>query len=50
MRDLQIVVTADGVASNEVGDRDAALALMRRVLKARTVLGAEIVFEALAEE
>ncbi len=36
MRDLQIVVPADGVASNVVEDRDTALDLMRRILKART--------------
>lgn len=44
MRDLRIVVPADGVASNEVGDRDSALALVRRVLKAATPAAAEIDF------
>ena len=47
MRDLEIVVPADGVASNTAEDRDAALALMRRVLKARTPAGAETDFAAL---
>lgn len=50
MRDLRIVVPADGVASNEVNDRDAALMLMRRVLKAATPLATEIDFPALAAE
>ena len=44
--DLSAVV-ADGVASNTAEDRDAALALMRRVLKARTPAGAETDFAAL---
>jgi nicotinamidase-related amidase len=48
MLDLRIVVPADGVASNEAGDRDAVLALMRRVLKASTPPASEIDFEALA--
>ncbi|HEX4610814.1 MAG TPA: isochorismatase family cysteine hydrolase [Urbifossiella sp.] len=48
MRDLRIVVPADGVASNEAADRDAALALMRRVLKASTPTAEEIDFAALA--
>lgn len=48
MRDLDIVVTADGVASNEAQDRDAALALMQRVLKAETPAADEIDFDALA--
>ncbi|HEX4610195.1 MAG TPA: isochorismatase family cysteine hydrolase [Urbifossiella sp.] len=48
MRDLRVVVPADGVASNEAGDRDAALALMRRVLKADTPPAAGIDFPALA--
>ena len=50
MRDLRIVVPADGVASNEAADRDATLALMRRVLKASTPPAAEIDFAALAAE
>jgi nicotinamidase-related amidase len=50
MRDLRIVVPADGVASNEAADRDAALALMRRVLKASTPSAAGIDFAALAAE
>ena len=48
MRDLRVVVPADGVASNEADDRDAALALMRRVLKADTPRASEIDFAALA--
>jgi nicotinamidase-related amidase len=48
MRDLRLVVPADGVASNEAVDRDAALAVMRRVLKAETPQAAEIDFSALA--
>ena len=47
MRDLRLVVPADGVASNEAADRDAALALMRRVLKADTPPAREIDFAAL---
>jgi nicotinamidase-related amidase len=47
MRDLKLMIPADGVASNEPGDRDAALALMRRVLKAETPAAAEIDFEKL---
>jgi nicotinamidase-related amidase len=47
MRDLQLVVPADGVASNEAPDRDAALALMRRVLKADTPPAAYIDFTSL---
>jgi nicotinamidase-related amidase len=50
MRDLRIVVPADGVASNEAADRDTTLALMRRVLKASTPLAAEIDFATLATE
>jgi nicotinamidase-related amidase len=50
MRDLRIVVPADGVASNEAGDRDAALALMRRVLKASTPPAATIDYATLATE
>lgn len=42
-----MVVPADGVASNEAADRDAALALMRRVLKADTPASAQIDFAAL---
>lgn len=48
MRDLQIVIPADGVASNQAADRDAALALMRRVLKADTPAASDIDFAALA--
>jgi nicotinamidase-related amidase len=48
MRDLRVVVPSDGVASNEAGDRDAALALMRRVLKAATPTVREIDFAALS--
>lgn len=48
MRDLRIVVPSDGVAANEVADRDATLSLMRRVLKASTPMAAEIDFAALA--
>lgn len=47
MRDLRVVIPADGVASNEAGDRDAALALMRRVLKAETPPAAAVDFRAL---
>jgi nicotinamidase-related amidase len=47
MRDLRLVIPSDGVASNEVADRDAALALMRRVLKAQTPPAEEIDFAAL---
>jgi nicotinamidase-related amidase len=50
MRDLRIVVPADAVASNEEADRDAALALMRRVLKASTPAAVDIDFAALAAE
>jgi|SRR5579883_403134 len=50
MRDLRIVVPADGVASNEAGDRDTALALMRRVLKAKTPNAADVDLVALAQE
>ncbi len=50
MRDLKLVVPADGVASNAAGDRDAALALMRRVLKAETPPAAEVDFAALTGE
>ncbi|VTS00656.1 isochorismatase hydrolase : Isochorismatase hydrolase OS=Spirosoma linguale (strain ATCC 33905 / DSM 74 / LMG 10896) GN=Slin_1908 PE=4 SV=1: Isochorismatase [Gemmata massiliana] len=48
MRDLRVVVPSDGVASNEAADRDSALALMRRVLKAGTPGATEIDFRALA--
>jgi nicotinamidase-related amidase len=48
MRDLRLVIPSDGVASNETADRDAALALMRRVLKAETPSASEIDFAALA--
>jgi nicotinamidase-related amidase len=49
VRDLRLVVPADGVASNEAADRDAVLALMRRVLKAQTPPAAEVDFAALRE-
>ena len=45
--DLRVVVPADGVASNEA-DRDAALVLMRRVLKADTPSASDVDFAALA--
>ncbi len=48
LRDLRLVVPSDGVASNETCDRDAALALMRRVLRAETPKVAEVDFTALA--
>jgi nicotinamidase-related amidase len=48
MHDLRLVIPADGVASNEAADRDAVLALMRRVLKAETPAAAEVDFAALA--
>ena len=47
MRDLRVVVPSDGVASNEATDRDVALAVMRRVLKAETPIAADIDFGAL---
>lgn len=50
MRDLRVVVPADGVASNERADRDSALALMRRVLKADTPDTADIDFAKLLIE
>jgi nicotinamidase-related amidase len=50
MRDCQIVIPKDGVASNETADRDAALALMRRVLKASTPMASEIDFPSLGTE
>ena len=49
MRDLRLVIPADGVASNEAADRDAALALMRRVLKADTPTAGEIDFKAMVK-
>jgi nicotinamidase-related amidase len=48
MRDLKLVVPRDGVASNTADDRDVALALMRRVLKAATPRTDEIDFAKLA--
>jgi nicotinamidase-related amidase len=50
MRDLRLVIPADGVASNEAADRDAALELMRRVLKAQTPKAANVDFTALAAD
>ncbi|MDY3558083.1 cysteine hydrolase [Gemmata sp. JC673] len=47
MRDLRVVVPSDGVASNKAEDRDAALALVRRVLKGDTPGTADIDFRAL---
>jgi nicotinamidase-related amidase len=47
LRDLSVVVPSDGVASNEAGDREAALVLMRRVLKADTPASDDIDFAAL---
>jgi nicotinamidase-related amidase len=47
MRDLAPVVPADAVASNDDRDREATLALMRRVLKADTPPAAEVDFAAL---
>lgn len=44
MRDYQLVVPSDGVASNQESDRDLALGLMRRVLKASTPPAADIDF------
>lgn len=44
MRDFNVVVPADGVASNEAADRDAALALVRRVLNGKTPICSEIRF------
>ena len=49
LRDLRVVVPADGVASNEAPDRETALAIMRRVLKAKTPAVEDIDFAALAE-
>lgn len=46
MRDLQIVVPRDAVASNDPAARDAALALMRRVLKAELPAADEVDFSA----
>ena len=48
MRDLRLVVPSDATAANEAGDRDAVLALMRRVLKAETPKVADVNFPALA--
>ncbi len=48
MRDFNVVVPADGVASNEAADCAASLALVRRVLKGKTPLAREIDFTALA--
>jgi nicotinamidase-related amidase len=47
MRDFRLVVPADGVASNEAANRDAALDMMRRVLKAETPRAEDIDFDAL---
>jgi len=47
MRDLRLVIPGDGVASNEARDKDAVLALMRRVLKAETPPADEVDFAAL---
>jgi nicotinamidase-related amidase len=48
VRDFRLVVPRDGVASNEPEDRDVALALMRRVLKAQTPWADGIDYAALA--
>ncbi len=50
LRDLRLVVPADGVAANEAEDRDTALALMRRVLRAETPGADEIDFDSLARD
>jgi len=50
MRDLRIVIPADGVASNDDADREATLALVRRVLKAKTPRAADIDFAAMVPE
>jgi nicotinamidase-related amidase len=47
MRDMKLVIPSDGVASNEEEDRDAALALMRRVMKVETPKASEVDFAAL---
>lgn len=49
MRDLRVVIPSDGVASNQAADRDSAIALMGRVLKADTPRTADIDFTSLAE-
>lgn len=48
MRGLRVVVPEDGVAANEAADCAAALALMRRVLKAETPPARDVDFAALA--
>jgi nicotinamidase-related amidase len=45
MRDFRLTIPSDAVASNEPADREAALALMRRVLKAQTPLSADVDFK-----
>jgi len=47
MRDLRVVIPADGVASNQTADRETALSLMGRVLKADTPAASDIDFAAL---
>lgn len=49
MRDLRLIIPPDGVAANEGHDHEAALDLMRRVLKAATPSASEIDFAALAK-
>ncbi len=48
MRDLRNVIASDGVASNNPADRDAALALVRRVLIGATPRSGKVDFTALA--
>lgn len=48
LRDFRVIVPGDGVASNDPADCAAALALMRRVLKAETPPAADIDFAILA--
>jgi hypothetical protein len=48
MRDLELVVPADAVASNTEEENRAALAQMRKVLKADVRPAAEVDFAALA--
>ncbi len=50
LRDLRLLIPADAVAANEADDCAAALALMRRVLKAETPPAAAIDFRVLAAE
>lgn len=45
MGDLRLIIPCDGVASNESKDCETALALMHRVLKAKTLPTEEIDFD-----